>query len=163
VAVSGEQLPAGTGFSSVPRGQQTRELRAAGERERAEVKALAERARHRMAERRRIPVDARPAGRQRPGERELRRFSVVSTSKALARNAAMAQGLLQAMRPVPASHVRFKPLAGAAEVSCTCCELVTVLVNQSALCECGRVFWNVGEQVRVVKTEQLEEADDGNV
>lgn len=159
--MTGEQLPAGSGFAAVPQRQQVSELRRAGERERAEIKAQAERARHAMAERRRIPLGARPAGRQRPGERELRRFSVASMSKAVARNSPSAAGLLAALRPVPASHARFRSLDGAAEVSCTCCELVTVLVNQSALCECGRVFWNLGEQVRVVKTEQHEEDRDG--
>jgi hypothetical protein len=85
---------------------------------------------------------------QRPGESDLQRLGWVTMLKA-------APGQIQALATrVPPSHVRFEQ--DTAAVTCTCDFGLPLLVPpaQSTRCKCGRVFLNIGGEVRVCKTKE---------
>lgn len=149
------QLPPASGFAGVPKGRQTAELRRAGERERAEAKERSERARHDLARRRRIPFEGRPAGLQRPGERALRQFEPWALMPKISPGAITAFATT-----VPAGRVDRDDLSRVATIRCMCGESIEVSPERSTLCSCDRLFLDLGDQVRVVKTEPQED-DDG--
>lgn len=85
-------------------------------------------------------------GLQRPGESSLQRFNWATFVKA-------APDVVEALSTrVPESHIRFED--GTASVTCTCNGGLPLLVRPagSAICECGRIFVNIGrDEVRVYR------------
>lgn len=115
-----------------------------------EFTAAAKRVRDEAHESARAAVGYRVDGAERPGMKPFRRFSLPSLLNTFP-GAVSALGTV-----VPESHVQFRD--DHAEVTCAC-EALPVLVygGCSALCSCGRIFVHLGDQVRVVKTEEQED------
>lgn len=130
-------------FHDVPSAQRKREEQAALERTRGESRARGDRARSSQLR--------RPA-MSRAGQRPLRRVGWDLLVRAY-------PAALQAFnRCVMPERVDYR--GGMAAVTCACSaelpQIVEVDYGSSAMCTCGRVFLNLGDEVRVCLTEPVE-------